>query len=290
MCVNTYAMDSGFIAKTTMRKLQLAAERGVATFLYIDHLCYWIDQGMKKQNKSAGVTIIKLNKKSNLIKNIFNFKMWKSFNRNHQKYLLTDNSLFIGSSNICSEYSGIKYGSEQFRDLNMKIDNADTTQIQNFFLRIHKKRSVLEKDELREALGKYFSENPVDEIEGNKEIQFLTEEYKNKSNIQKKLLELFSQAKESIILIQPYFQNIETINSLLIQAKKRNVKVEIITSKNRDQICYRHIINSHLFDDLIDNGIIVYEDKFKFLHMKAYIIDNKYLSLGIYLNIYIYNV
>ena len=61
----------------------------------------------------------------------------------------------------------------------------------------------------------------------------------------------------------------------------RNVKVEIITARNRDQPIYSSFLNSDLFYELISWGAMVYEEPYKFLHMKAVDIDNgKFVTIG----------
>ena len=43
---------------------------------------------------------------------------------------------------------------------------------------------------------------------------------------------------------------------------------------------YKPFLNSDLFKDMIANGMKVYEEPYKFLHMKAYWIDGRYLNIG----------
>ena len=45
---------------------------------------------------------------------------------------------------------------------------------------------------------------------------------------------MIKQAQHNIRIIQPYVQNIDELETLLIDAMRRNVKVEIITARNRD--------------------------------------------------------
>mmetsp|Transcript_6788 Transcript_6788/g.11420 ORF Transcript_6788/g.11420 Transcript_6788/m.11420 type:complete len:107 (-) Transcript_6788:229-549(-) len=63
--------------------------------------------------------------------------------------------------------------------------------------------------------------------------------------------------------------------------EKRGVEVEIITARKRDQPIYKSFLNSDLFSQLIAKGAKVYEEPYKFLHMKAVDIDNgQYLTIG----------
>jgi len=48
--------------------------------------------------------------------------------------MLVDDTLFCGSPNIANPYSGVRYGDQSFRDLNIVMRNQDTKQARQFFL------------------------------------------------------------------------------------------------------------------------------------------------------------
>ena len=59
------------------------------------------------------------------------------------------------------------------------------------------------------------------------------------------------------------------------------MEVEIITARKRDQPIYKTFLNSDLFSDLISKGCKVYEEPYKYLHMKAVSVDDgKYFTVG----------
>ena len=70
-------------------------------------------------------------------------------------------------------------------------------------------------------------------------------------------------------------QPIDEFEDVLIDAlERRGVKVEIITARMRDQPAYKILLNSDLFAKLRSKGAIIYEEPFKFLHMKAVEVDD----------------
>ena len=93
---------------------------------------------------------------------------------------------------------------------------------------------------------------------------------------------MIKTAESKIRIIQPYVQNIDELEDQLIEAMtKRNVSLEIVTARNRDQPCYKTHLNSYLFDRLKKNGAKVTEEPFKYLHMKAIEIDDgRMMTLG----------
>jgi cardiolipin synthase len=86
--------------------------------------------------------------------------------------------------------------------------------------------------------------------------------------------EMIKKAKESVRIVQPYVQNVASIEDILKDALARGVKVEVVTARYRDQPCYMGLLNSDIFGDLIDKGAVVKEEPFSFLHMKVCEIDN----------------
>jgi len=63
--------------------------------------------------------------------------------------------------------------------------------------------------------------------------------------------------------------------------EKRGVEVEIITARLRDQAVYESFLNSHIFRYLMSHGAKVYEEPYKFLHMKVIEVDEgRFLTMG----------
>lgn len=239
-----------------------------------------------KELKSYGGVIIKPNP---ILKNIPSIS--KSFNRFHQKLVLIDDDLFIGSINNSDEYSGPKYGSFKYIDLNLYIRQSPCVgKVVNFFkdIVIDSKRKIrlkkfpwsdkreLNPDEIFDNI--YFSNT-----NGNYSEQFL-EENRTKTEIQDSLYEILSAAHESITLIQCYYLNINKIEDILLDALRRGVKVQIITAAIRDQQVYKYIDNEVLFKSLLEEGAEVYEFLDKSFHMKAYYVDRNVINLGSFNN------
>ena len=67
-------------------------------------------------------------------------------------------------------------------------------------------------------------------------------------------------------------------------AVDRGVKIELITSAKRDQPVYKYIKNGLLMRRLIRKGVNVYESHEKILHAKAYIFDDKVMTVGSFNN------
>lgn len=109
---------------------------------------------------------------------------------------------------------------------------------------------------------------------------FLREEPPSITQVSKNMIDLVKNAKSKVQIIQPYIQNIREFEDVLEEAINRNVEVEIITARKRDQPIYSALLNADLFQRLLKAGAKVYEEPYKFLHMKALSVDGEYLSIG----------
>ena len=75
-------------------------------------------------------------------------------------------------------------------------------------------------------------------------------------------------------------QRIKPLEEELLRALDRGVQIEVVTSRKRDQPCYGTFLNSDFFGDLLRRGATVCEEPNRYLHMKAYAVDDDYVSVG----------
>lgn len=212
----------------------------------------------------------------------------KLFQRNHQKLILVDDHIFIGSSNIGADYGGDKYGNDMFLDLNMRVKGYCIEKmyhlIENVLLKKIKKREIVttegfKKRKIQKAfkgLEKYHTGDYV----CDDKYDILVSKCGKKAEIQNDLFNNILHAKRKIVLLSPYYFDSVLEYLPLIEAARRGVEVEILTSKKRDIDCYKSLKNEYLFKELIEAGIKVYEFPDKYLHGKAFLFDDKVLHIG----------
>ena len=73
------------------------------------------------------------------------------FQRNHQKVKLIDDCQFVGSFNVAEPYTGVRYGSASFRDLNICADKCNTKNARKFFRNMLLRNIVHHPDKLNET-------------------------------------------------------------------------------------------------------------------------------------------
>lgn len=285
----TYDFDNKTIANYTLLKLIDALERGIPVCLIVEHLNFYLNYTLLKEFKKKGGVVLKPNKLDLIFKHFTDGNLRKFFHRYHQKVTLIDENLFLGSINIAEEYSGVKYGSQKFIDINLYIKNTVCLKKVLYFFReiIDDEKHQIKSQEKLDKIYNVFDKNEIKEqmefpsyLDDNLFEHFLEEKPPKKSEIQDNLYDLLESAKESITIVQAYYTNMERIEDLLVRASKRGVKVTIITAEKRDQVAYKFQYNSDIFRYLITNGVEVSEYLDKYLHMKAYYIDRKFLTVG----------
>lgn len=290
--IATYDMDHKLIAGITLQKLINACKRGVKAVLIIDDLNYYASEEAIKEFKKAGGVVIRNNPLVKAPGHLIDRRYQRFFNRNHQKVMLVDSHVFCGSLNVADPYSGWRYGNNNFRDLNILLRNQNARDVRSFFLELLLQNQKYFPDQLKgDKLVKLFDDlnQKYEKTEAQRakndsatQFQFLSEMPPEQTQVTTMLLEIINEAQENIKIIQPYVQNVEEVEEALFQAiKERDVKVEIITARNRDQPIYKSFLNSDLFSELLSHGCKVYEEPYKFLHMKAVSVDDgKYLTIG----------
>lgn len=177
-----------------------------------------------------------------------------NFNNLKQIYDFSEPQIY---ENTLLEYDGFKYKIEKrFSNLISKIRNNYKRDIKLF-----------DFDFLDTRSENFMIENPFNEAEN-----------------QDRIVQMIKEAKKEIVIVQPYYLRLREIDYYLIDAKRRGVDVTIVTAGKRDQPCYRPLINKKLMNHFIYENMNVYEYMYNYLHMKFYLVDGKYLSIGSFNN------
>lgn len=286
-------------------------------FLVIDDLCFYANKEQIRQLEAAGGFAIRNNPTRQFLKHFWHPS--KFFQRNHQKVMLVDDSLFCGSLNLANCYTSVRYGDGSFRDMNIILKKHPTKRVRDFFRDMIIRNEVffpgkIKPDEINKVFDEIDMKYAWQEAEepfkdgwppetktsasgkstpglanmgkwNDQEVSlFLEETPPHKVDVSRAVLEMIKKAEKNIKIIQPYVTNVDEIEDLLIEASRdRGIEVEIVTARIRDQPVYRTFLNSDLFSRLFKESpnIKIYEEPYKYLHMKAVVIDDgRYMTLG----------
>lgn len=279
-----YNFDSTHAANTTLKKLTEAAKRGVQVTLLIDDLANWASKPLLDEFKLAGGTYVSLN----MLVYFWKIANKEFFRRHHEKIIISDSELMIGSANISGDYGGRLTGNYEFRDLNLSMKNLLLEKARETFLFYgntfgFRLSSKSENKELSEKYSRLYPSSSLPIHSGFKSDLLLTC-LPEKSEIQDWILDQMAKAKKSIRIIAPYYYPYKEFEDAAILAKKRGVEVEIITARKRDQPAYAKLKNAVLAQRLQMEGIKVYEANDKLIHIKGYLFDDRLLTTGSFNN------
>lgn len=188
--------------------------------------------------------------------------------RNHRRISVIDGKIgYIGGFNIGKKYLGEKEKLGYWRDYHLQIRGEGVQDLEHQFVLDWKKNSekpipihsaIKEKGATSHRFTAYYS--------GGK----LGQDYAM----------LFQQAKESIVILTPYFiPKDRTIWNALVDARKRGVRVKILFSPHSDALLVKEAAYPYIRKAL-KQGIEVYGYKKGVLHGKVLLIDEKVLMVG----------
>ena len=190
--------------------------------------------------------------------------------RDHRKILVADDTAFCGGANVSLDYGGP--GPEFFFDLTLRVEGPCVQDLAATFLAT-----------LRSATG---NAPPVprrsDPIEGGAVAQVLTLNLRQRHNDLDLALEnSLELAQERCLLMTPYFVPPDWFKDGLVNASEGGVDVQILTA-GRSDVPLARVAGRHLYEELLEAGIRVFEMQHPVLHAKCITIDGRYSIVGSY--------
>jgi cardiolipin synthase len=193
--------------------------------------------------------------------------------RNHRKLIVVDGQEgIVGSGNIADEYRGRKGKLGPWRDTTMKISGPAVTQLQEVFVEDwhFATQEKLTGDE-------YF---PQAAVAGDKIVQIVPSGPDRKPGIMDQLLfAAVADARESVLIITPYFVPDSTMLVVLQAAAYRGVRVRLLMPSRSDNWIVLWAGRSS-YPEMLEAGVEVYEYDKGMLHSKVVVIDHRWGMLG----------
>ncbi|PEK32358.1 cardiolipin synthase [Bacillus pseudomycoides] len=188
--------------------------------------------------------------------------------RNHRRISVIDGRIgYIGGFNIGKKYLAEKAKLGHWRDYHLQIRGEGVQDLEHQFVLDWKKNS----------------EKPIPIHSATKEKGTTSHRftaYYSGEKLGQDYARLFQQAKESIIIVTPYFiPKDKTIWNALVDARKRGVRVKILFSPHSDALLVKEAAYPYIRKAL-KQGMEVYGYKEGVLHGKAFLIDENVLMVG----------
>lgn len=267
-----YRFEDDTIGKKVAQSLIEAKERGCEVKLIYDHIgSFYTPRAFFSKMRAVGIEVLNYH-------SLFSIPLdLRMFKRNHRKFLLVDAEiLMIGGFNIADDYvkSPLENG---YHDVAVRIEGPACQQAYAYFKQVWNKKRVslrlFNRTERRqEQRQQVFGKTQV-LVAGN-------DHFLDRWRIRRDILYAFSQAREHIYIINPYFLPDPAIIRAILQAKNRGVEVEILIPRNSD-IKALDLASTVVFHRLLKEGVGIYRWN-GFTHAKAIEVDHMWSAVGSY--------
>ena len=252
--------------------LKEKSKNGVKVYvIYDDFGCMTtLDENYYKNLNEEGINCIPANKFKPVLSRIHN-------NRDHRKITVIDGRVgFTGGINIADEYINKKVKHGHWKDTAVKLEGEAVKSLTALFLETWNTQNK-EELELQEFMRQDYKLNRVQGVVapyGDGPEEFYKEEVGK--NV---YLNMLSSAKKYVYITTPYLIcDHEILNSLCLCAKK-GVDVRIITPGIPDKKTVFLMTQSN-YENLIKNGVKIYEYTPGFIHAKQFICDDIFATCG----------
>jgi cardiolipin synthase len=198
---------------------------------------------------------------------------WRWTKRNHRKMFLRDGDLvIIGGLNIADESSrSPEEGGAH--DLAARVEGPAADEAWRIFRRTWKRATA------RRSRGKEIVGGGGSVLKGSQGAEIVgNDHWLDRWKIRRRILYALSQARESVVLTNPYFLPDPAILHALTRAARKGVRVRIVLPSRTD-VGILDLASTVVVKRLIRCGVEVYRWP-GFTHGKAIVIDRSWISIG----------
>lgn len=262
--IQTYIFDIDTTGKQILLALKEALKRHVKVYLLLDGFgSLSFPNEISKEIIAAGGHI-------RFFSPLFSASSFYIGRRFHKKIVVADDTVaLIGGINIANRYQG-NTNKKPWLDFAIEINSAIAKDIQS-----HCKANYFKK---KNALRKKIP--PIVETEENITIQILQNDWLNRKNeISKAYIKSIRNATDTITIVGSYFLPGRKLTKVLLNAAKRNIRIQLILSGQSDLPMTRRA-SCFLYSKLLKQNIELFEWNQSVLHGKAMIVDGHWSTIG----------
>ena len=195
-------------------------------------------------------------------------------NRNHRKIIVIDGKVsFTGGLNIGDEYVNVVERFGHWCDTGVRLTGKATKSFVAMFCTMW---NTVNNDDLIDP-RRYFCDMP---IPCTGFVQPYSDGPLTKNNPAEGLyMKMINSAQRYIYITSPYLILDSTMIKQLSLAAKAGVDVRIITPKKWDK-WYVHPVTQYYYEELLENGVRIYEYTPGFIHAKLFVSDDAVATVG----------
>ena len=264
----TYIYWSGDIGKRFADALSERSRAGVKVHVLLDWLgSSKMDPALIAQMRTAGVEVERYHKPAW-------YNLARLNNRTHRKILVVDGTVgFTGGVGIAPEWTGHAQDPDHWRDSHFRIEGPAVAQMQAVFMDnwikatgevLHGEAYFPAFPAVGDGMAQVFMSSPTGGVESMHLMYLLA----------------ITAAEHSILLSSSYFVPDQLTRDALVAARKRGVKVQIVTPGPHVDTETVRGASKALWGDLLQAGVEFYEYQPTMYHCKVLIVDDFLVSVG----------
>lgn len=258
-----FIIREGLMFNSILDILEEKSKEGVEVKLMYDGTNdYFIDSDYKEYLENRGITVEVFAAVKPILSTYHN-------NRDHRKIVSIDNKIgYTGGVNLADEYINEVVHFGHWKDNGIRIEGEAVTNLTAMFLNLWE-FSGSEKIDINKYIKQTHS------IKNDIYVQPFDDAPNDKESVgENAYIDILNQAKDYVYIMTPYLILSENIRNTIIFAAKRGVDVRILMPGQPDKkIVY--LMSRSYYENLLLNGVKIYEYSPGFLHSKAIVSDDK---------------
>jgi cardiolipin synthase len=264
-----YVFRNDFAGKFFADMLIETAERGVKVFLLVDgfgSFLFTLSRTYRRLKKSK-VNIAVFHPP-------LGFKTVSRMNfRNHRKIAVIDGRIcYTGGMNIGSEYMGGLFGNRKWFDAHLSFKGDAVYPVEEVFA-----------EDWLFATGENIEElikSAQVERGGDTTLQVVPSgPHMPRPLIYSTLFSTLNRARKSVVIVTPYLVPDQPVIETLKNISRQGIDVTVILPGKNNQLLAAAAGRSY-YEELIENGVKIYETKGIMLHAKIVVIDDYFVITG----------
>jgi len=264
ICLETYLMESGRVARQFIDSLCDAAERGVTVLVLLDDYgCLGLSKGDRQRLEDGGVQVAYYNP-------LRLRKLLGNLPRDHRKLLLVDGKqAFTGGFGITDDFQRLRSPERTWHEVVVAIRGPILQDWLDLFARLW-----------QQATGKSCGLpiiTPAAEAEGQFGRVSVAEG--RRQEILANLVKRCRNAERRIWIASPYFVVSQKLRRVLRRAARRGVDVRIIVPGPLSDHPWVRYASRGYYSRLLHHGVRLFEYQPRFLHAKLQLCDG-WVSIG----------
>jgi len=262
----TYVFKDGGIGDRFLDALERAGKRGVTVRMTVDPIGSMLKPENRDRLEQANVKVAWFNTLSF-------WSLEETNYRTHRKVLVVDGAVaFTGGMGIADQWLGNAQDPEHWRDTQFKITGPAVRALEASFY-----------ENWIESGGRSapaLDPEPPPRPTGARSVVLWSNPTAGASNVKLLYLLAIGAARKTLDIQSPYITLDESTRWSLAEARKRGVRVRMLTEGEiTDAMPVKHA-SRHGYQQLLDQGTEVYEYQPTMMHTKALIVDGAFSVIG----------